>query len=638
MCGIVGGFSNVVGDSLVERMVTSLKHRGPDKQNFIFIRSNYDKKIFFGHTRLSIIDLSSAGDQPMFAEHENKKAHIVFNGEIYNYESIREELIQKGHSFNNKTDTEVVLNSYLEWGVNCVDKFVGMFAFAIWDYNKNKLLLFRDRFGVKPLYYFSDSSSFIFASELKAIYLLPNYRKELNYEALGYYFQYGYIPAPHTIFNNTYKLKPGSRLEVDLDGNHLETLYWSVESELLVEKKDYDNEESLVNEMEAILSKCFKRRMVADVKVGVLLSGGVDSSLVAALIQKGSNKKIKTFSIGFREKEYNEAHYAKRVANLLGTEHSEYYVSANDVKGIINDYVEIFDEPFGDSSALVTYLLAKNVRKDVKVALSGDGGDEMFLGYSKYSAIDKIHNKAGFLRLSFSKILQVLNPSIVSSVHGSISKYFPIPQYSNLREKIYKLTNALNANNIDELISTVSSHCTLNEAKKILGKENIVSLTNGNFHYKQKMQLWDFLYYLPDDILVKSDRTSMAVGLEAREPFLDVAIWKFVNSVPDKIRYKDIGSKYLLKKVLAKYLPTDLVYRPKCGFRPPMYEWMKNEWSPLLRENLDDDFLKKQEIFNVSYIDDIKKRWNKGSYVNPDKLWLLLSFQLWYKRWFVQNQ
>jgi len=636
MCGIIGGISKKVQETEIQKMISVLKHRGPDSNDYFFDKK---KNVFLGHTRLSVIDLSEAGKQPMVYHMESvhKNIYITFNGEIYNYKEIRKELIEIGHDFDGESDTEVVLKSYIEWGIDCVNRFHGMFAFAIWDEFKSKFYLFRDRFGVKPLYYYVDGNDFYFASELKALYQLSAYKKEIDFKALGQYFQFGYIPAPQTIFKNTFKLKQGSYLEVDLNGSFTEPKsYWSPSKYTGLEKFD-NSEDEIIDNLEEVLQKSFKYRMVADVDVGIFLSGGVDSSLVAALLQKNSPKKIKTFTIGFNEKEYNEACVAKQVAEHLGTDHKEYYLSANDVKDSLHDYINIFDEPFGDSSALLTYLLAKNTREQVKVALSGDGGDELFFGYSKYEALAKLSQKSVYLRHFYAGILNLSNPHTIDKFYKKISNFLPLPQYSNFREKISKLSNVLKTNGLLDMFVASSTYWQANEVNSLFKNNEDINqnnfVLNTDFNEKNQMQLWDLQQYLPDDILVKTDRASMAVGLEAREPFLDQDVWEFVLKIPDEIRCKNFGSKYLLKKILSKHLPEELFSRPKTGFRLPMYEWLKGDWSFMLDKYLNKDFIKNQNIFSCQYVEQIVKKWKKDKYVNPDKLWLLLSFQMWYEKW-----
>ncbi|MDD4860419.1 MAG: asparagine synthase (glutamine-hydrolyzing), partial [Dehalococcoidales bacterium] len=478
MCGILGGTSlKIKNEKEISLILESLKHRGPDGSGVFWDKKN---RVFLGHQRLSIIDLSDKAKQPMRIITNNptyvktsggrqetitknkQECVITFNGEIYNYKEIKKELEEKGYKFKSDSDTEVVLNSYLEWGTKCVERFRGMFAFGIWDESKKKMILIRDRFGVKPLYYYFGGDDFIFASELKAICQFPNFHKEINLEVLPLYFHFGYIPDPYTIFKNVFRLEAGMIMEIPLPFNSFnfkKEKYWSPEhyfnktpinADLYADSCRH-NDEKIINDLEKVLKESFQYRMVADVDVGVFLSGGIDSSLVAAILQKNSSKKIKTFTIGFQDEKYNEAPTAREIADYLGTEHQEYYVSTEDLKKAFDNYANIFDEPFGDSSGLPTYLLAKLARQNVKVALSGDGGDELFSGYSKYYAIEKIIKLPIFLRTLMKKIIKIFGPQNITNLYNISCKILPLPRYSNLREKISKLYNLLDGRDLAEM-------------------------------------------------------------------------------------------------------------------------------------------------------------------------------------------
>ncbi len=633
MCGISGIFSPDIKIKKEElfRMRECLDHRGPDDSG-IFIDENTN--IGFVHNRLSIIELSQKGHQPM--SDEDERLVIVYNGEIYNYRKLKRELEKKGYNFRSNSDTEVVLTSFKEWGKDCVKKFKGMFSFAIWDKKKEKLYLFRDRFGVKPLYYFTGNGRIVFASELKGIYAHPKFKKDIDFEALGLYFKFGYIPAPFTIFKNTFKLEEGTILEIDSRFNFQKTRYWQPEKYFQKEKIKKPEEE-ILTDLEKLFEKSFKYRMVADVDVGVFLSGGIDSSLVTAILQKNSPKKLKTFSIGFKEASYNEAPIAKKVAEILGTEHHEYYLSAEDLENVFQNYVEIFDEPFGDSSGLPTYLLAKFARQKVKVALSGDGGDELFLGYDKYKAIDKIKDFPGFGKLFGRKFFERLGPEKTEKLYSLLSRVLPLPQYSNLREKISKLTNLLKGKNLSELFQLAGSYWLDEELDKLFKNEFRNDLSKfyqvNQVDFREQMQLWDIKNYLADDILVKTDRTTMAVSLEAREPYLDQNIFEYVAQLSPEVKFKKGELKYLLKKTLYRHLPQELFSRPKTGFRVPLYEWFRKDWQKILKEHLDREKIVKQGIFQPDFVEKLTGEYNKGNYVNPDKLWILLAFQMWYKKW-----
>lgn len=637
MCGISGGISKKFSEDIIKKITSTLKHRGPDDSGIFLDGKN---NIFLGHRRLAIIDLSERAKQPFEIQNERSKFKsyvITYNGEVYNYKEIKKELEEKGYKFRSNSDTEVVLNSYIEWGINCVNKFRGMFAFAIWDSQKEKLYLFRDRFGVKPLYYYFDGENFLFSSELKALYQFPEFKKEIDFTALSFYFQLGYIPAPYTIFKNTFKLEKGCVLEVDKNFNLNKFRYWEAKLYFLKEKIKKPEKEIIV-ELEHLLRESFQYRMIADVEVGIFLSGGIDSSLLTAVLQRSSLKKIKTFTIGFKEKSYDEAPIAKKVSQILGTDHYEYYLSAKDLENVFSEYIEIFDEPFGDSSALPTYLLAKFAREKVKVVLSGDGGDELFLGYDKYRAIEIIKNLPPFLRIASHQFLKKLGPERTADFYLMISKIFPLPKIFNLREKLSKLINSLGRKNLCEIFQFSNTYWLKEELKDLFRKEvfndNLKQFYyEDNIDFREQMQLWDINYYLADDILVKTDRTTMAVGLECREPYLDQKIFEYLSRLSPDCKFRKGKPKYLLKKILYQYLPASLFKRPKTGFRVPIYEWLKKEWKSYLKTYLDISYLKNQGIFDEEFIKKILDQYEGGKYINPDKLWLLLNFQLWAQKW-----
>lgn len=640
MCGIVGGVSKSIKEGEALLMISAIKHRGPDGDGAFFDREN---NLFLGHRRLSIIDLSDKANQPMqITTKDHKDLVITFNGEIYNYKEVRRELEVKGYKFLSSSDTEVVLNSYAQWGIKCLDKFRGMFAFVIWDLSSQELTVVRDRFGVKPLHYYLNGDDFVFASELKAIYQFPNIKKEIDSRALGNYFQFGYISAPQTIFKGISKLEAGHYLKLKINQGRIvdfsKKQYWNA-ADVFFDTSGQVNlsgygEVDLLVELEKILLESFQYRMVADVDVGLFLSGGIDSSLIGALLQKNSSQKIKTFTIGFEDKRFDEAVYARKVAKLIGSEHHEFYLSAKDLEDSLDKYVEIFDEPFGDSSALPTYLLSQKTKEYVKVALSGDGGDELFFGYSKYLAVLKILKNPRILNIGIGKLIKIIGPEMSGKIYSLIPGLSKQP---NLTGKLYKLSNLLSGKNLSESFGLASSYWQEKEIEGLFmesGMWNVGEnyLRNEKFDIREQMQLWDIQNYLCDDILVKSDRSTMANGLEAREPYLDDKILRFFASTPDNIKYKE--PKYLLKQILYKHLPKELFNRSKTGFQPPIYQILNKNWKNYYREFLNSDIIKKQEIFNVEQIDNLALSYQKGKYVNPEKLWLLVAFQMWYERWY----
>src|SRR3989337_1864962 len=446
MCGIVGlcSLNKRTDKTVLTSMRDALTHRGPDDAGIYF---DQECNVGLGHRRLSVLDLSSFGHQPM--SNDNGSIWITYNGEVYNYREIREELIKKGYNFKSDSDTEVVIKAYEEWGIDCVHKFIGMFALAIWDRREKKLYLLRDRVGVKPLYYYYKDGLFLFASELKALMKHPDFSKEVNYSVLSIYLRYGYIPAPFTIFQNTYKLKPGHYLCFS-NNDVRELKYWDIVDFYLQEPIN-TSEDEVVEELENLLIDSFKYRLVSDVPVGVFLSGGIDSSTLTALLQKNISTQLKTFSIGFYDDRFDEAKWSKKIANYLETDHTEYYLSVKEAFSIIEKLPEIYDEPFGDSSGIPTYLVSRLARQDVTVTLSADGGDELFCGYNHYRSI--IYLNRLFLRIPkyirdlIIEAIYTISPIRVDSINRA---FMPIiPRIKNLRDKYEKWRNMLRESNYE---------------------------------------------------------------------------------------------------------------------------------------------------------------------------------------------
>ncbi len=519
MCGIIGfiDLNKNSSKSLLEQMRDTITYRGPDSAGSAFF-TNDNYNLGLGHRRLSILDLSVLGSQPM----SYKNLTIIHNGEVYNFSEIKEELISLGYDFISHTDTEVILKSFHAWGVECVQKFRGMFAFAIYDESEEKLFIFRDRAGIKPLYYHKVDELFLFGSELKTFYEHPQFKKIINKKALPYYFRFGYIPAPLTIFEDTYKLKPGHYLSVDIANNRYEEKeYWSVETEFLGEKSK-DSEEVIVEKLEKILTESFELRMVSDVPVGVFLSGGVDSSLVTTLLQKNSKTPLKTFTIGFEEESYNEATYAKEIAEFLGTDHTEYYCTKKDMLDVVKDLPMMYDEPFGDSSAIPTLLVSKLAKEKVSVVLSGDGGDEAFTGYSKYFALEKIAN------LQKSKIkkrvLKTLTSLVSEEFIEKLNNLLPASKkQKNIKDKYQKFKNAIQSENFAQMFINASSYVDNKTLDKVLIDSHIdfelssfdVFKNINHLSAQDQMSICDYKTFMVDDVLTKVDRASMSVSIEA---------------------------------------------------------------------------------------------------------------------------
>ncbi|MFN3599566.1 MAG: asparagine synthase (glutamine-hydrolyzing) [Aquificaceae bacterium] len=631
MCGIVGfiDFSKRTGEGILRRMTDALSHRGPDQSGYSFYETEH-ASIGLGHRRLSILDLSSLARQPMAFE----DLEIVYNGEVYNFRDIRKDLEKEGYKFTSNSDTEVVLKAFHRWGISAVQRFRGMFAFAIYDKKDQKLILCRDRLGVKPLYWYYKDGLFMFASELKAFHQNPNFERNLSLKALSLYLQYGYITSPYSIFENTYKLKPGHFLILDKKGDVEEITYWKVE-DYFTDKIQKTSEEELAEELEEILKDSFKLRLISDVPVGVFLSGGIDSSTVTALLQKELSKPLKTFTIGFYEKDYNEANYAKEIAKCLGTEHMELYCTPKEAFEIIPKLSEIYDEPFGDSSAIPTYLVSKFARNHVKVALSADGGDEQFCGYTHYRRVKRFKTLINNIpRKALYHVLSKISPDKAMQVYNLFKPL--LPKWTNFRDKYIKLLNVLKAKDISDLYD-LSNKYLLPEEVKESGLNTIIekqlSLRNNHQSLLDYMMLYDLKTYLIDDILVKVDRASMSVSLEAREPFLDHRIVEFTSRLPAEVKYKKGVSKYILRKVLYRYVPRNLIDRPKMGFGVPIYEWFKKDLKDMYLEYLEEQRIKRAGIFNHQYVKTLLDGYFNNKGVNHNKLWLLFVFELWRERW-----
>ena len=642
MCGITGVWEfknkNKVSQSLIKNMTDTLHHRGPDDSGIFIDGKN---NIGFGHRRLSILDLTAKGHQPMFNDDES--LCITYNGEVYNFAEIKKELVDEGCQFKSDSDTEVILKAYQKWGIESIKKFRGMFAFAIWDKNKEKLTLARDRAGVKPLYYYFNGDRFIFTSELKALHKYPGFQKDINFDALAVFLQFGYILAPHTIFKDTYKLKPGHYLEIDNKGKLEEIKYWDIIDYYLAEPNN-KSEEEVENDLEKILIESFNYRMVSDVPVGVFLSGGIDSSLVAAILQSKAKTPIKTFTIGFHEKGYDEAPHAKKIAEYLKTDHHEFYCTSKDALEIITKLPEIYDEPFGDSSGIPTYLVSKFAREEIKVALSADAGDELFCGYSRYKLLSNyyktIKKTPRFLLFIFSLVLSLFSPAFIADFYKIFSLF--LPKYANVKDKIYKFKNVLKYNDseLSVIVRNSHSHWLESQIKQLLKKPYKSLKTDFSEFEKVKsldvisqMQAVEFKTYLCDDILTKVDRSTMSVGLEAREPLIDHKIAEYIANVPINLKYKNGESKYILRKILYKYVPRKLLDRPKQGFGIPIDSWLKNDLRGLLEKYLSEKNIREQGIFDEKYIKKNLDDYLLGKSDSAYKFWFLLMFQMWYEKW-----
>lgn len=632
MCGIAGfiDFRKRGTETQLRQMSDCLQHRGPDGGGVYFTYAR-DANLGLGHRRLSIIDLSHAADQPMHYD----GLHLVFNGEIYNYNEIRNELITLGHSFITHSDTEVILHAWRQWGEACIEKWRGMFAIVLYDEKANEFICIRDRAGVKPFYYSFHNRLFLFASELKSIGSFPGFEKKINTDAVASFLQYGYVPAPHTIYRNTFKLLPGHLMRFSLDAPQIQQRpYWNVYDYYNKPKLKIDLPEA-VEETERILAESFQYRMVADVPVGVFLSGGYDSSCVTALLQKNSTEKIKTFTIGTTDKRLNEAPFAKEIAAYLGTDHTEYYCTPEEALKIIPELPYYYDEPFADSSAIPTILVSRLARKKVTVALSADAGDEIFAGYNRYDYISRYGKK---LR-SIPRPLRKMAVATMSRVPSDRIPYFS--RKSHFHSRYDKLKNLLNDPSNAQLLKNLTHVFSAKEIGSLF-TEPVAELPSAHVTNELREEFYDplsfmmaidYQTYMVDDILQKVDRATMSVSLEGREPFLDQRIIEWAAALPSDFKYRGREKKYILKQIVHRHIPQQMMERPKMGFSIPIADWLGAELKPMVREHLNEQSLAVHGLFDAREVTKLTRDFFNGHTEKHVKIWHLLMFQLWYRQW-----
>lgn len=632
MCGISGFFSRQHSteemNKVIKRMTDAIQHRGPDDHG-AWVDS--DAGIALGFRRLAILDLSPLGHQPMLSTSE--RFVMVFNGEIYNFAEIRDELSKLGHSFRGGSDTEVMLAGVVEWGVlNAVRRFNGMFAIALWDREERTLHLIRDRMGIKPLHYGWIRGEFLFGSELKSLLSHPSFPLEIDRNSLAGYLRNNYVPSPHSIYKDIYKVSPGTILSLNFSSREpVETrqTYWSAHEivEYGIQNQFAGSSEDAIFELDNLLCGSVKQRMVADVPLGAFLSGGIDSSLIVALMQSQNNRAVKTFSIGFNEQEYNEAHYAKAVASHLGTDHTELYVSPQDAMNVIPLLPTLYDEPLADVSQIPTYLVSKLAREHVTVSLSGDGGDELFGGYSRYGRTQRMWNSTGWVPYGLRKMISRISSNIAS-----------LPMNAKFSTKFFFLSEILSAEDMQRLYMRLMSQWEYPEQFVIHGSEPSTLLTNpenlpANLKPIEKMMYIDLMTYLPDDILAKLDRASMGVSLEARAPFIDDhRVVEFAWRLPLEMKWRDGQGKWILRKILKRYVPEELTDRPKMGFGVPIDTWLRGPLREWAEELLNEKRMKEEGYLHP---DLVQKRWqehknNQKNWQYP--LWNVLMFQAWLEK------
>ncbi|HMK03736.1 MAG TPA: asparagine synthase (glutamine-hydrolyzing), partial [Ferruginibacter sp.] len=562
-----------------------------------------------------------------------------FNGEIYNYAEIKKRLEDKGHVFDSHSDSEVILHAYQEWGSTALQQFIGMFAFVIYDEAKQKLFACRDRAGVKPFFYYWKDGLFLFGSELKALMQHPSFVKDINTDAVAAFMQFGYVPTPHCIFNDAYKLKPGHFLEFDISKRAYETRqYWSVYDAYNKPTLKIDLPEA-IEETEKLLTSAFQYRMVSDVPVGVFLSGGYDSSCVTAILQKNNTEKIKTFTIGVPDAGLNEAPFAKEIAAHLGTDHTEHYCTEKEALEIVPQLPFYYDEPFADSSAIPTTLVSRIAREKVIVALSADAGDEIFAGYNRYDFMSqygsKIQKVPGFIRKTAAAVMDAVPANSIPVLN---KKYLFHSRY----EKVKSLLKEPSARNIlmsmtQQMSEKDSASLFRKNTSRLSSLFDSKELKEENYSILSYMMAIDYQTYLLDDILQKVDRAGMSVSLEGREPFLDQRIIEWAAQLPLEYKYNNGNKKFIIKEIVHKYIPKAMMDRPKMGFGIPISTWLQNDLKPFVDQYFDAAFIEKQNIFNNDVIQRIKKSFYHGKIERAEKIWYLLMFQMWYDKWINNN-
>ncbi len=633
MCGIAGWINldttkpNLNAEPVLHSMCETIVHRGPNSEGLWL-----DDTVALGMRRLSIIDLVT-GDQPVF--NCDRSVIVMMNGELYNYREVRAELEKKGHKFTTKSDTEILPHLYEEYGEGLLEHVNGMYAFSLWDSRRKKLIIARDRFGEKPLYYGVVDGKLIWASEPKAILAHPAVTPELDLNALRHYVSFDYIPAPMSIYKGIHKLPAAHVLTVE-NGEVKARRYWDVSfvKPTLSDRRSRSETTGLTMkaaELRDLLSDAVRMRLVSDVPLGILLSGGIDSSTVAALAVQHATERVKTFSIGFEEDSFDESKYARRVARHLNTEHYEDKLSATTAGDLIADIGKWLDEPMSDGSLIPTFLLARFVRKHVTVALGGDGGDELFAGYPMYYA----HTVAA----KYLAIPSVLRRGLIEPVVNAL------PVSTKNMSFDYKAKRFIRASHYDDVTRHHSwfGSFSIDQHNELFSKD-VLAQTDADIYRGvrelvgrsdaknviEQMQYADINFYLAEDILTKVDRAAMAVSLETRAPFLDPRVGQFAASIPVEYKLKGKSGKVILKEAMHGLLPQDILHRPKKGFGIPIAEWLKGRLNPLMREMLDEKQLREQGLFDPAYVQKLITEHESGRASHHKELWTLLVFQLWY--------
>jgi asparagine synthase (glutamine-hydrolysing) len=612
MCGIVGYISKtqVDKDSFVSAANTIL-HRGPNATGFYY---NQNNTIAFAHQRLSILDLNEVANQPMYSA--CKRYIIIYNGEVYNFNDIKNKY---QITTTTTSDTEIILEAYIKIGTSIFEELNGMFAFAIYDTVENKIVLARDRLGIKPLFYYHDDNTFAFASELKAIKKLYN-NLEINKSVIPYFLQLGFIPQPHTIYKNVYKFPTGSFTEIDLSniGALKFNSYWTIEQELKQTNiTDFNTAKSKLKET---LFESVEQQLVADVPLGTFLSGGIDSSLVTAIASKIKKDKINTFSIGFDYNKFDESQYALEVATHLQTQHHPFQVKEKDALEQLHNIIDVYDEPYADSSCFPSLLVSQLAKKYVTVALSGDGGDELFYGYGAYIWAKRLHKfPFNILHQPIYKLTQLSNDNRIKRA-GNLFNYKNrrhLNSHVFSQEQYFFSENELN----NLLVHSDYNNDTINLGKTLLD--------NNSLSATEQQAVWDLQFYLKDDLLVKMDRASMQHALEVRVPLLDNRMINIAYQMPEEFKINNGIQKYILKEVLYDFVPKQIFDRPKQGFAIPLIKWLKNEWHFLIEKYLNNTIIEKYNLVQTSSVSQLINRFNKGEDYLYNRLWVLILLHWW---------
>ena len=643
MCGITGfwGQSGTIDHltTLAGRMATQMAHRGPDDDG---TWAEPDAGVGLGFRRLAIVDLSPNGHQPMHSE--SGRYVLAYNGEVYNFAALRDELTPLGHRFRGGSDTEVILAAIEEWGLRAaVRRFVGMFAIALWDRRDRQYHLIRDRLGIKPIYYGWLGGSFIFGSELKALHAHPDFAGTIDRNALALYMRHSYVPAPYTIYAGVHKLPAGTILTLSQPGGDppQPVPYWSArevaEAGQAAPFRGTDAEAT--DRLDALLRDSIRLRMIADVPLGAFLSGGIDSSTVVALMQAQSDRPVKTFSIGFHEADYDEARHAAAVARHLGTDHTELYVTPEEAQAVIPRLPTLFDEPFADASQIPTFLVSQLARRDVTVSLSGDGGDELFGGYNRYFLGQSIWRRVGrvphALRRAGARAITAVPPARWDREFRRFGRVLPAGmRQQQPGDKLHKFADIMGHQSPEAFyLGLVSSWKTPNSL--VLGGAEYPTALNDRAQwadlpeFTQRMMFLDLITYLPDDILTKVDRASMGVSLEARVPLLDHRVVEFAATLPLHLKIREGQGKWLLRQVLYRYVPPALIERPKMGFGVPIDTWLRGPLRPWAEDLLAEDRLRREGYLDPAQIQQKWREHLSGARNWQYYLWPVLQFQAW---------